>query len=126
MFNFNTDMADERRDIFRKANNLEEIPGVETETVEEGKDIKTNRVKITNEQGEQAIGKPIGTYITIDIKNLKIAEDEEIQKASEIVTKELKELINRHIDKEGDILVVGLGNIYVTPDSLRTKSSFRN
>ena len=124
MFNFNTDMADERRDIFKKANNLEEIPGVETETIEEGENIKTNRVKITNEQGEQAIGKPIGTYITIDIKNLKIAEDEEIQKASEIVTKELKELINRHIDKEGDILVVGLGNIYVTPDSLRTKSSF--
>ena len=124
MFNFNTDMADERRDIFRKANNLKEIPGVETETIEEGENIKTNRVKITNEQGEQAIGKPIGTYITIDIKNLKIAEDEEIQKASEIVTKELKELINRHIDKEGDILVVGLGNIYVTPDSLRTKSSF--
>ena len=27
MFNFNTDLADERRDIFRKANNLEEIPG---------------------------------------------------------------------------------------------------
>ena len=25
--------------------------------------------------------------------------------------------------KKGDILVVGLGNIYVTPDSLRTKSS---
>ena len=35
-----------------------------------------------------------------------------------------KELINKHTDKEGDILVVGLGNIYVTPDSLRAKSSF--
>ena len=126
MFNFNTDMADERRDIFRKANNLEEIPGIETENVDEGENIKTNRVKIVDKQGEEAIGKPIGTYITIDIKDLKIAEDEEIQKASEIVTKELKELINKHTDKEGDILVVGLGNIYVTPDSLRTKSSSRS
>ena len=62
----------------------------------------------------------------IDIKNLKIAEDEEIQKASEVVTKELKELINKHIDKDGDILVVGLGNIYVTPDSLRSKSCVGN
>ena len=34
----------------------------------------------------------MGTYVTIDIKNLKIAEDAEIQKASEIVTKELKAL----------------------------------
>lgn len=120
MFNFNTDLADERRDIFKKANNLEEIPGIETETVEEDKNIKTNRVKIINKQGEEAIGKPIGTYVTIDVKNLRVAETEEIQKASEIVTKELKELINKHTDKEGDILVVGLGNVYVTPDSLRT------
>ena len=92
MFNFNTDLADERRDIFRKANNLEEIPGIETETIEEDQNIKTNRVKIIDNQGAQAIGKPMGTYVTIDIKNLKIAEDAEIQKASEIVTKELKEL----------------------------------
>ena len=123
MFNFNTDMADERRDIFKKANNLNEIPGLETEEIDEGENIKTNRVKIIDKQGEEAIGKPIGTYITIDIKDLKIAENEEIQKASEVVSKELKELINKHTDKEGDILVVGLGNIYVTPDSLRTKSS---
>lgn len=123
MINFNTDMADERRDIFKKANKLEEIPGIETESIYEGDNIKTNRVKIIDKQGEDAIGKPIGTYITIDIKDLKIAEEQEIQKASEIVTKELKELINKHIDKEGDVLVVGLGNIYVTPDSLRTKSS---
>lgn len=121
MFNFNTDMADERRDIFKKANNLDEIPGIETESIDEGGNIKTNRVKIIDKQGEEAIGKPIGTYITIDIKDLKIAEEQEIQKASEIVTKELKELINKHTDKEGDILVVGLGNIYVTPDSLRAK-----
>lgn len=123
MINFNTDMADERRDIFKKANKLEEIPGIETESIDEGNNIKTNRVRIIDKQGEEAIGKPIGTYITIDIKDLKIAEEQEIQKASEIVTKELKELINKHIDKEGDVLVVGLGNIYVTPDSLRTKSS---
>lgn len=122
MFNFNTDMADERRDIFKKTNNLEEIPGVETESIDEGNNIKTNRVRIVDSNGEKAIGKPIGTYITIDIKDLKIAQDEEIQKASEIVTKELKELINKHTKKKEDILVVGLGNIYVTPDSLRTKS----
>ena len=120
MFNFNTDMADERRDIFKKANNLDEIPGVEVESIDEGNNIKTNRVKIVDKQGEEAIGKPIGTYITIDINDLKIAEETEIQEASKVVTKELKELINRHVQKEGDILVVGLGNIYVTPDSLRT------
>lgn len=126
MFNYSTDMADERSSIFKKANNLEEIPGIETETIEEGENIRTNRVKIIDKQGEEAIGKPIGTYVTIDVKNLKIAEEKDIEKASEVVTKELKELINKHVEKDGDILVVGLGNIYVTPDSLRTKGCFRN
>ena len=56
MFNFNTDMADERRDIFKKANNLEEVPGVETESIDEGSNIKTNRVKIIDNNGEKAIG----------------------------------------------------------------------
>ena len=120
MFSFNTDMADERRDIFKKVNKLDEIPGIETESIDEGNNVKTNRVKIIDKRGEEAIGKPIGTYITIDIKDLKIAEDEEIEHASKVVTKELKSLIDKHINNEGDILVVGLGNIYVTPDSLRT------
>ena len=126
MFNFNTDLADERRDIFKKANKLEEIPGIETEEVEEGKNLKTSIVKITNKEGEEALGKPIGTYVTIDIKNLKIAEDDEIQKASELVTRELKKILEEHVDKTQDILVVGLGNEYVTPDSLRPKSNKRN
>ena len=102
MFNFNTDMADERRDIFKKANNLENIPGIETESLEEGENIKTNRVKIIDKQGEEAIGKPIGTYITIDIRDLKIAEKQEIQKASEIVTKELN-FYKKGVDKADDL-----------------------
>ena len=122
MDNFNTDMADERRDIYRKANNLEdEIPGIETENYTEGEDIKVSRVKIVSGEGERAIGKPMGTYVTIDIKKLKVAHEEEIEKASEVVTKELKQLIEKHGTNKDDILVVGLGNIYVTPDALGPK-----
>lgn len=122
MINFNTDLADERRDIYRKANKLEnDIPGVETEEREVNQDIKVATVKITNEEGANAIGKPIGTYITIDVKKLKIAGEVEIQKASEIVTEELKKIFEKHIQSREDILVVGLGNAYVTPDSLGPK-----
>jgi len=42
-------------------------------------------------------------------------------KAAEAVTGELKELINKHAETKDDILVVGLGNLYVTPDSLGPK-----
>lgn len=121
MYNFRTDMADERKDIYKKANNLENIPGIETSESTVNDNIKTNIVKITNEQGEQAIGKPIGTYVTVDIKNLKLATDEDIQKASDVVKDELKKIIDSHCESQDEILVVGLGNQFVTPDSLGPK-----
>ena len=122
MYNFRTDLALERRDLFKKANNIEnEINGIETEEDQNGENIKITRVKIINDEGANALQKPVGNYITIDLKNLKIATEDEIQKASESVTKELKALIEKHIQRKDDILVVGLGNIYVTPDSLGPK-----
>ncbi len=59
MYNFRTDMADERRDIYKKKNNLENIPGIETTENVINENIKTNTVKIVDSQGEQAIGKPM-------------------------------------------------------------------
>ena len=121
-FNYRTDLASERRDIYKKANSIEnEIQGIESEKEKINENILVERVKITNEEGEKAIGKPIGNYITIDIKKLKIAQDEDIEKSAEILSNELKKLIAKHIDKQEEILVVGLGNIYVTPDSLGPK-----
>ena len=102
MFNFRTDLAAERREIYRTANKLEnEINGIESEEQQIDENIKVDRVKITNEEGEKAIGKPKGVYVTIDI--------------------ELRKIVDSHVDKNGEILVVGLGNIYVTPDALGPK-----
>lgn len=122
MFNFRTDLAVERRDLYRKANHIEnEVQGIETEEEKIGEKIKTTRVKVLDKQGAEAIGKPVGTYITIDVKDLKVANEEDIQQASEVVSKELKTLIEKHIDNQAPILVVGLGNLYVTPDALGPK-----
>ena len=122
MYNFRTDLALERRDLYNKANNIEnDIDGIEAEEEKVNDNIVISRVRVTNENGEEAIGKKKGNYITIDVRNLKIAGEEEIQKTSEVVTNELKKLIENHITKQDAILVVGLGNIYVTPDSLGPK-----
>ena len=122
MYNFRTDLASERRDIYNKANKLEnDIDGIESEKEEINENIKVERVKIANENGEKAIGKPIGNYITIDVKKLKIAQDEDLEKAAETLANELKKVVDMHIDNQGEVLVVGLGNIYVTPDSLGPK-----
>ena len=83
---------------------------------------KKDRKKMAvDKDGKEAIGKPKGSYITIDIKDLKHARDEDIQKFSETLTAELKKIIEKHVDNKAEILVVGLGNIYVTPDSLGPK-----
>lgn len=122
MLDFRTDLADERKDLYKKANNIEnEIDGIEATEEQINNNIKVTRVKIMNEQGERALGKVKGNYVTIDMKNMKYMGEEEVQKASEILCEELKKMIDEYVNKEQEILVVGLGNIYVTPDALGPK-----
>lgn len=119
MYNFRTDLADERRDLYRKANNLEnEVDGIEVQEEQVNDKLKITRVKITNEQGEQAIGKVQGSYITIDIKKINLLTEEEMEQAANTLAGELKNLIGEEIQFKEDVLVVGLGNEEVTPDAL--------
>lgn len=119
MYNFRTDLADERRDLYKKANNVEnEVEGIESQQENVNEKIKITRVKITSEQGEQAIGKPKGEYITIDIKKINLLTEEELEDASKILAEELKRLIGEKIEFKDDVLIVGLGNEEVTPDAL--------
>ncbi len=93
MYNFRTDLANERRDIYKKgkSNRKNEIEGIESEIEKVNETITIERVKITNNQGEKAIGKPIGNYITIDEKKkLRIAQQEEIEKTADVLQKRTK------------------------------------
>ena len=120
--NFRTDLALERRDLYKRANNLDkEIEGIKTEEEENGPRIRTSRVKVLDKNGAEAIGKPVGSYITIDIQKLKVATEEDIQESAEVLAKELRVLLGEHANPKDEILVVGLGNQYVTPDALGPK-----
>ena len=121
MYNFRTDMALERNEIYKEQNNIKSnVDGIEVEE-EEKLGTKISRVSVTNEKGENAIGKPKGIYTTIDISKMKGITDERIEEVSNVLADELKEIIKRHVNETEDILVVGLGNIYVTPDALGPK-----
>ena len=123
MYNFRTDLALERREILGKINKEQEkLSGIEVEERRINDRISITKVLITNEEGERLIGKPKGTNITIDIKKLKVATEDEIEEAANILSGELKSIINLHVDSMADVLVVGLGNEYVTPDSLGPKA----
>ena len=118
---FRTDMAIERRDLYKNANKLEdEIKGIECEE-EKIEDITVTRVKIKDKEGENALQKKIGNYITIDVKKIHNITTEKEQKIIETFSKELSAIIDKHVGRQEEILVVGLGNLYATPDSLGAK-----
>lgn len=122
MYNFRTDLALERRDIYKETNNIKgEIDGIISEEEEVSKTIKVTRVNVVNENGAKSIQKPIGTYTTIDVEKMRNITEEEISKISNTMSEELKKLINKHVGKTDEILIVGLGNEYSTPDSLGPK-----
>ena len=116
--NFKTDMADERVDKYKRVNNLTEIDGVKVESKND-EIVTTTTVDVLNENGATALSKEIGKYITMEIKDIKYLEEKDKNKIINTLSNEIKNLIGE--DKTKSILVVGLGNIYVTPDSLGPK-----
>lgn len=119
---FRTDMADERRDIYKKANNLEdEIEGIECEVDEKDDGVRITRVKILNENGKKALNKDIGNYITIDCKKVTNLSEEAEENIINIISNELKEIIKNLCKEDDEVLVVGLGNENLVVDSLGSK-----
>ena len=119
---FRTDLAVERRDLFKKANKIsDDIPGIKSEDKHVSDSIHVYKVDVINKEGADAIQKPIGTYVTIDVKKMKNIQDDEKEKIAYAVSSELQQLINKQIGPKDEILVVGLGNLYSTPDSLGPK-----
>ena len=99
-----------------------EVEGV---SLEENRTENTEitRVNVLNQQGAAAIGKPVGTYITIESRGLQGQNRMVHDELSEVLAKELSELINFNElqttpQKEPNIFVVGLGNWNATPDAL--------
>ena len=111
---FNTDMADERVDEYKIINNMSAIDGIEI-TEEKYEEFKVTEVNGINENGANAIEKDIGKYITFEMDYIKYIND--INK----VTEKIKQILNELIQKEKSVMVVGLGNMYVTPDALGAK-----
>lgn len=105
--NFRTDLAIEAAINCRP--NTEDVT---QETRKEGT-LTLHHVRILTPQGEAAVGKPRGRYITAELPSLTDHEQDLTAHAAAI-GKELAALL----PPEGTVLVVGLGNRAVTPDAL--------
>lgn len=110
--NCRTDLALERHRLIG-----DRIPdGVDLEESVEGK-TKITRIKVTSPEGERAIGKPRGNYITLEIEPPS-SNPTESENEIELIAKEISALIS----KDGCVLVAGLGNHNITPDAIGPKT----
>ena len=127
MFEIRTDLAVEEKESFPGRGG--EVKGVSLREWRKAfSKIKLTEVSILDEQGSKAMGKPKGTYVTMEAKCLaKGDEDYHREVAAELavqlkrMVKELKKQKKVPDRKDIHVLAVGLGNPSVTPDSLGPK-----
>lgn len=119
-FQVRTDLAVEERESFEGDGG--EIKGVSLrEWHHRNSHIKLTEVSIMNEQGARSMGKPVGTYLTLDVPRMADKDDSYHEEVAEEIAKQIRLLVKKLCPKKGlkaEILVVGLGNMQVTPDSL--------
>ncbi len=112
--NYRTDLAIENHEL------LEEAKAKATGYIKKQKqideDISVTEIEIISELGERAFKKKKGKYITLEAKGILTQKDGIKERTSKVLAEELKVLIpfNYYLK----VLVVGLGNEKVTPDSL--------
>lgn len=107
-----TDLAAEAHELWQQgADKTSRLSGVTADDdTEQG--FAVHRVNITNKEGSNALGKPIGTYITVELDGLLRREEDAFSRAASA----LASLLSPMLPTKGDALVVGLGNRAITPD----------
>ena len=108
---FRTDLALEQREL------RGECGGVRSEERKNG-DVTVSKITVETAEGACSLGKPVGSYITIEMPPLTdsaFAPDERY----EVISSELAALL----PEEGTVLAVGLGNSRITPDALGPRTA---
>ena len=115
-----TDLAMEAQELWREsAGETTRLSGVEARDGErEG--IPVTTVRILDREGEQALGKPQGTYVTLTLEGVAGRAEGVFGRAIRAVAGELSRLLEE-VDPQGLVLVAGLGNRAITPDAIGPK-----
>lgn len=112
MLTIRTDLAAEAHALWREnAGETTQLPGVKAR---EGEVLgfPLTRVEILDRAGEEALGKPRGTYLSLDLGELRGGDD--LARAAQAVGEALRPLL----PEEGPLLCAGVGNRDMTPDAL--------
>lgn len=115
-----TDLALEAKELWQEqTGELTALPGVEAhDSLREG--IPVNTVRVLDQRGESALGKPRGNYVTLTLEGLANREEGIFQRCVRVVADELSGLI-QDLAPGALVLVAGLGNRSITPDAIGPK-----
>ncbi|WP_042200966.1 GPR endopeptidase [Paenibacillus camerounensis] len=117
LYSVRTDLAVEAKEMAQGPQKTP-IPGV-NEEVEEAGGIKVTRLGVATAAGSQALGRALGNYVTLEVPALRGGDTGLQQKVSVVFAREFEQFLTRiGINKDSSVLIVGLGNWNVTPDSL--------
>lgn len=115
-FKVRTDLALEARENVEDG--AEELRGVTVEEdYHEKSEVKVTKVIIESKNSAKALGKPVGTYITLEAPAMAQPDEDYHKEISEELSKQLKMIIPG-MEDEISVMVVGLGNRDVTADAL--------
>jgi spore protease len=113
-YSVSTDLALEAHQIFSPQHGGQ-IPGVDSST-EEDEGITITRLSIKDDVGSKIMGKMIGNYLTFEVPGLRYKDPDLQKRVSEKLANEFRRFAN--LNEDSKVLVIGLGNRKVTPDSL--------
>ena len=110
--NLRTDLAMEDHALWRRsAKRQTKFSGVRAREEEEG-GVKITTVEILDEEGERALGKPRGAYVTLECAPAR--ESTAFAAQAMLLARRIRALL----PTRGHVLVAGLGNDAVTPDAV--------
>ena len=82
--------------------------------------LPVTTVDILDHEGEKALGKPKGRYVTLTLERLASREGDIFARSIQALAAELS-LLLKDIPPQGLVLVAGLGNRAITPDAIGPK-----
>lgn len=111
-----TDLALEAREMIHESTrDTSEIDGVEAREYSRF-GCPVTYVRILDERGAETLSKPIGSYITVELRGLARHEQDSFNRAVSAVAEELSSLMPN--DGLYGVLLAGLGNRDITPDAI--------
>ncbi len=111
-----TDLALEARELWESSTQFSTNVGGIVQQERQRDALNVTEVTVTTPEGAQALGKPMGRYVTLSLDGAQRRESDAFPRTVRAIAEELGTFLKEA--EAGTVLVAGLGNRFITPDAL--------